>query len=385
MPSVWIEKYNNKHGRAYLVRWEIEIRDPKTGQIINYIRDSEHCGPNKPYAEDRKKTIRDELFQGKTRIKKRGFGLDLVTVLNRFLQERKGARAQNTYNNFIKPAVESFRDWKANCPVSMIEQQDFVDWRDYLLDEEEGEGLDPTTVNMRLRNLSTAFRWAVDQELLDAHPVKKLKGILPPDAPAGRYLSVDEIDKLLPDLPTRVRKACYLALHHGVRGGEAVNLNWKMIYQHSDPWEMEIRDPRAFGIQSGAAIKPRQPRIIQVHPHVREMLGDPKPSGEAIEGLTKDMIESHLAHATQRLSLGRVRYHDFRHTAATNFMWKHGDVFRLMHEFGWRSLSSAKVYQHYTRRQNVPEYRPFSQYFPSTTAPREAAKRIGKKQSLTEN
>ena len=49
-------------------------------------------------------------------------------------------------------------------------------------------------------------------------------------------------------------------------------------------------------------------------------------------------------------------------------MWRHGDVFRLLREFGWRSLAAAKVYQHFTRRGNVPEYPAFAHYLRTSEA-----------------
>jgi integrase len=354
MPSVWVEPRRNKRGRTWLVRWEVEIRDPETGAVKSYLRDSESCGPSKAYAEKRVTQIRDELYAGKLRIRKRSFGLDLFTLLDRYAAERKGARAASTYENFILPAVEGFKAWKGNIPASMVEQKDLVDWRNWMTEK----GLSQATVRARLRDLMIAFAWAVDQDLLDRHPVRKRNDILPKPKSAGRYITPEEVEALLCELPDRPRRACYIALHQGLRKGEVIQAAWPRVYTRATPWELEILPGK-----NGDA------RVVTLHPNVVTMLGEPRPSGQLIEGLSRDMFDNHIPDALRRLAaagrdLGRIRFHDFRHTSATNFMWRHGDIFRLMREFGWRSLGAARVYQHFTRRGNVPEYPPFSHYFP---------------------
>lgn len=358
MPSVWVETRRNKHGKNYLVRWEVEIRDPATGVVQSHLRDAESCGPSKDYANTRMKDIRDELLAGKTRVRKRSFGLDLFTLLDRYMSERKGSRAKNTYDNFIRPACEGFKTWKGNCPAAMIEQTDLVDWRNALLES----GMAAATVRARLRDLMIAFAWAVDQDLLDRPPVRKRKDVLPQVKPTGRYITPEELAHILPELPDHARRACYLLLHQGPRKGELLRLNdWKHVYTQATPWEMEILPG-----------KTKEARVVTVHPNVATMLGQPMPSGTPlIKGVTQDVLDNHLPDALRRLKargvdLGRVRIHDFRHTWATNFMWKHGDIFRLMREGGWRSLAAVKIYQHFTRRTSVPEYPPFSHYFPTT-------------------
>lgn len=375
MPSVWIEPYQNKRGKAWIVRWQVEIRDPVTGKLLDHFRDAEACGPSKPYAEKRKTEIRDELESGR-RPKKRFLGLDLFTLLDRYDSERKGSRAENTYNNWIHPAVETFKAWKKNTLASMVEQKDFVDWRNAMT----AEGLSPATVKARLRDIMIAFAWAVDQDLLDRHPVRKRKDILPQVKPAGRYIAPEEVDHLLSELPDRPRRACYLVLHQGLRKEELLLSNdWRRVYHHATPWVLDVLPGK-----NGDA------REVTVHENVAKMLGSPRSSGQLIEGLTEDILDNHLPDALRRLKargidLGRIRLHDFRHTWATNFMWKHGDVFRLMREGGWRSLAAAKVYQHFTKRGNVPEYPAISQYSPSKALPEERGGGKEKAASSTEN
>lgn len=374
MPSVWVEPYENKRGKAWLVRWQIEIRDPKTGKVIDYIRDSESCGPSKSYAREREIEIRGEIEAGR-RPKKKFLGLDLFTILDRYESEKKGALEGSTYKNWIAPAVRDFKAWKGNAIAAMVEQKDFVDWRNSMTER----GLSQATVRARLRDILIAFAWAVDQDLLDRHPVRKRKDVLPKPVQSGRYITPDELTLLLPEMPERPRKACYVILHQGMRKEEILLSNdWKWFYTSATPWEMEVQPGK-----NGDA------RVVTVLPNVAKMLGDPKPSGPVIDGLTENVLDNHLPDALRRLKsrgvdLGRIRLHDFRHTWATNFMWKHGDLFRLLREGGWRSLAAAKVYQHFTKRGNVPEYPEFSQYSPNNTLPRERETRREKAGSSTE-
>ena len=58
MPSVWIEPRKNKHGKSWLVRWEIYSKGLR-------ITGSESCGPSKRHADKRKEEISDDLYAGK--------------------------------------------------------------------------------------------------------------------------------------------------------------------------------------------------------------------------------------------------------------------------------------------------------------------------------
>lgn len=74
-----------------------------------------------------------------------------------------------------------------------------VNWRSRRL----SDGKDPATVNRDLGTLRTAFSWAVEQGLIKANPMQKIKPLKLDKNPNVRYLDEQEERRLLDALDTR--------------------------------------------------------------------------------------------------------------------------------------------------------------------------------------
>jgi integrase len=367
MPTVWIATQTNKNGKNHIVRWAYFPKGPDGKKIIGKnkkplrIFGSESCGPSKRYASERKEEILEDVYAGRPvrpRVKFKMVG----EFIDECLANSEKTKAANTLNNFERPALTSFRNWfGSKKPLAAIDRAELMGWRDDMLDAEYSAN----TVRMRLRDLNTALSYAKEMGYIQENPFDtvKRKTLFPQAAEVARYISNEEIDKLLPALPPHIARACYFILHTGLRHGELLNLDWKMIHQPAKgPWTMEITRASAHGIQTGHQTKTRNARIVEIPDNARIALGEPKTEGKVVEWSTRDVIESNLRAARERLKLGRIRTHDFRHTWATNFMYRTGNAFELMYRGGWRSMNSAAVYQHIRKREEIIEYRPFAQY-----------------------
>lgn len=63
----------------------------------------------------------------------------------------------------------------------------------------------------------------------------------------------------------------------------------------------------------------------------------------------ENALDRAVSMAWRAAGIGRFRFHDLRHTAATRFMDASDDVFAMMAAFGWKDAASAKPYQHMTK------------------------------------
>lgn len=152
----------------------------------------------------------------------------------------------------------------------------------------------------------------------------------------GRVLSDVEITGILENVSATVGRGLVFALHMGVRRNELLSLEWKSV--RDGVIEIEAKHS-----------KTRRGRVVPLHAAAGRVMGPAQPAGRVFPGLSVDMLESQLRAAAVALDLGRVRIHDFRHTWATRFMERTGDLFALMQLGGWRSVASMAPYQHLTR------------------------------------
>jgi integrase len=350
MPSVWLSKRKNKNGNNWLVCWQIYSRGLR-------ITGSESCGPSKRHAETRRQEILEDLYAGKLQIKPK---VKLITVSEfaaEYLRNAEKTKARNTYENFDRPAVQAFAAWFGRKPLGMVEAETLSKWRDALLKD----GFKTNTVRMWLRTLSSAFGYAVEKRYVTENPFKGVRQstLYPKAVDVARYITEDEARELIPNLPLNVARAVYFLLNTGLRHGELLSLDWKVVHQKG-LWTMEV------------CSKTGKPRIVEIPDSAREVIGEPSASGKVFPWETRDVIDSALRKASKALGMGRVRAHDCRHTWATNFMKRTGNVFDLMRQGGWSSMTSAAVYQHIRKQDEPVEFRPFTAYLQTNRGIEEA-------------
>jgi integrase len=339
IPSVWTETRYNKNGKNYLIRWEMRFAGKR-------VRGAESCGPSKQFMLDRLKTIRENVYSGKP-VKPVMESTPVSQWADECLKNSKNTKAESTYKRFDYPAVTHFATWFGDKPLGMVDAKILIAWRDALF----AKGYNANTVRMRLRALSAAFGYAVTMGFLDRNPfeVGRKSHIYPKAVPAARYLTAQEVGKILKALPLNQAKAVYFILHTGLRHGELLGMEWKHLQGDS------VEIPKT---------KTGNPRSVRIVQNVLNVIGKGS-DGKIFEGVTTTWLGKSLRAACADLGLGAVRVHDLRHTWATNFMYRTGNVFELMYQGGWKSMASAAVYQHIRRQGQPMELPPFSHYFPT--------------------
>jgi len=341
MPSVWISKRKNKNGNNYILVWELRIAGER-------VWGSESCGPSKTFADQRRIEVLEDLHAGRSPKPK----IQIITIgsfAKECLDNSQKTKAKSTHRNFDAPAVSHFAKWFGNKLLGMVDTNALFGWRDALI----ADGYGNNTVRMRLRAFSAALGWAKERGYLAENPFDRLRrksSLFPPAKDASRYLSPGEVEKLIYALPQDQAKAVYFILHTGLRHGEILDLDWKHVHRpKTGPWTAEV-----YSRKTGAH------RVIELDPKAVEIMGAPNDSGRVFPGATQTWLGKAVRAAAG--GWGPVRVHDLRHTWATNFMYRHGNIFRLMVEGGWTSIQSAAVYQHLRKQDEPVEYQPFPYY-----------------------
>ena len=204
-----------------------------------------------------------------------------------------------------------------------------------------GERRSMATVNNHLRVLSKIFSLAVDAEIIENNPCRKVKKFQPNNQRL-RVLLKEEETKLFEALEDNelVRQIVTLALHTGMRRGEIFNLKW-----------FDVDFTRGF-IQVRES-KSNKKRLVPMNSTVNSLLGGLKRKSEYVfpsprTGAKLDNIKKSFHRAVEKARIEDFRFHDLRHTAATRMADAGADAFTLMKILGHSDIRMTFRYTHTT-------------------------------------
>ena len=201
------------------------------------------------------------------------------------------------------------------------------------------EKIKPATINRTLSILSKMFNDAIRWGYLKENPMKQISK-LREEQEAFNYLPQDEARKLLENCSEDFYPICCCALYTGMRVSEILGLKWKNV----DLKERIITVEKSKG---------KRIRYIPIHQHLLEVLKKMKKnsSSELVfpnrEGkIRKRDLRSVLNNALKTAGLRRIRFHDLRHTFASNFVMQGGSILSLQKILGHQDLKMTLRYAH---------------------------------------
>lgn len=195
------------------------------------------------------------------------------------------------------------------------------------------------TARVRFGIAKALFQYATSIGIISSNPFSNIK--LPPPHFAGRVLSDAELKKFLNAMPERFRRACTIAVYTGMRRKEILGMDWGDI------------DENYITVPAHRA-KSRKERRIVLHSAVKRVLGIRGRGQERLFTYGHNMLNKCVTATWRKLNIGRIRFHDLRHTWATRYMETPGaDIYAMAQQAGWVNVSSGIPYQHITPiRQN---------------------------------
>ncbi|WP_392563938.1 tyrosine recombinase XerC [Orbus wheelerorum] len=212
------------------------------------------------------------------------------------------------------------------------------------------EGLNASSLALRLSSLRSFFNWMVNQKQLNANPAK---GVLNPKQ--GRHLpkniNVDDINQLM-DIkyndPLSVRDRTMLEVMYGsgLRLSELVNLNCKTL-------NLIDGEVRVIGKGSKERKLPLGRESIKWLRHWLSMRDFLSPQDDALfisklgKRISPRNVEKRFAQwgIKQGLSV-HIHPHKLRHSFATHMLESSGDLRAVQELLGHADLSTTQVYTH---------------------------------------
>ena len=192
-----------------------------------------------------------------------------------------------------------------------------------------------STANRHITLLKSIFNKAIIWEMFNGE--NPTAGIAKLKEPAHRlrYLSQMEIGNLLGAADDRMRPLLIAALLTGMRRGELLALTWANV---------DLARGMIYILQS----KSGKPREIPIAPKLREILAEMRPREPAAKVFDIPIItlRRSFAKALSTAGISGFHFHDLRHTFASHFIMKTGNLPALQKLLGHASPIMTQRYAH---------------------------------------
>lgn len=200
----------------------------------------------------------------------------------------------------------------------------------------------PASVNRDIALLKHMYTMAIKWGKVEENPAKKVK-ILKGEVRRVRFLMPDELQRLLSNCADHLKPIVTVAAHTGMRKGELLGLKWGQVNFES-------------GIISILDTKNSERADIPMNETVRELLGHMKRNGSYVfyneNGKTFWGLKRSFATAMKKSEIEDFRFHDLRHTFASNLVMQGVDIMTIKELLRHKDLTMTLRYAHL-----APNYR----------------------------
>jgi integrase len=200
------------------------------------------------------------------------------------------------------------------------------------------DGCSNATVNRTLALVRAILRkCAREWQWLDRAPAVRM---LKEPTRRVRYLTHEEADRLLADLPSHLRDMAAFSLESGLRAANVTGLRWsavdldrKMAWVHPD----EAKARKAIPVPlNGEAMSILQKQVGKHRDYVFTFKGQP----------VRQLSTAAWYKALKRAGIENFRWHDLRHTWASWHVQSGTPLHVLQELGGWASYSMVQRYAH---------------------------------------
>jgi len=211
--------------------------------------------------------------------------------------------------------------------------------------EEQLRHYSPSTCRYHLSLLKHAFNVAVTKwKILRENPLRDVKLPVKVQNERKRYLTPQEIDRLLTACPRHLRRIVLTALHTGMRKNEIVTLRWEQLYfeerfalladtKNGESRPVPLTSTMVDLFKEIQTEQQHEPSLfVFVNPHT----GNP---------YRRD-ADTAWQNALKNAKLSDVHFHDLRHTAASHLRMQGVDLFTLQELLGHKDGRMTKRYAH---------------------------------------
>lgn len=305
---------------------------------IDYIfegrRIKRSVGPNKKAAEDALAAIKADILRGEYRFRARRTCPRFKEFAKLYLSLSKATKKETSYQRdvlSIKHLTKKFDNKK----LSAITHEDVENYQ-----VERQTQVTPTTVNRELACLRHLFNKAIEYKKTTVNPVKGVK--FSKEIARLRYLKDDEKEKLFDVcLEEPIKSIVMIALSTGMRLGEIISLRWRDIDFHQKMIHIEMtkngerRDVPMNHTSFNTLM--RQDEYSDGNYVFHKNDGSP---------YINDTISKWFKKICNRGGIENFRFHDLRHTFASQLVMNGTDLKTVQELLGHKSYQMTLRYAH---------------------------------------
>lgn len=329
----WLDSYKSQDSTKHY-----RVRDRINGKSVTVIKDA---GVFRETAREAKKTYEDNLARQGAGLATPGRALRVA--IDTWATTPKNPKTRATY----KEALDALLKFKRLDKLGDLTGDVIDEWRTAmqtgaLMYTRGGKNPDGTPrmipytdagISIKLRTLRTFCEYCVNRGWLTVSPFRGIS--IGRDQSPKRFLRRAEAARLLRSCQVKdLRKIVLFGLYTGMRAGEVLRAGWEHIDKN---WVLFI--PHA---------KKHLQRSVPIPQQLARILGERRASGVIFPGWTKNRLGTARQRAVKRSGLGRVRFHDLRHSFARSyFKSRAGDHGQLRDVMGHRDMASLETYAHF--------------------------------------
>ena len=225
--------------------------------------------------------------------------------------------------------------------ISNIRYYDLESYRNYLQEKTvRGQKRRPSSVNREIATLRHIFSKAKEWELIEENPFDKGRSLhLKENNQRLRFLNADEITALLDECRLPYLKDIVVsAINTGMRKGEILSLKWDQIRNgFIYLTKTKTQNPRQIPVNDTLNIMFKRIRRQQ---HLRS------PYVFTLRGERIKHIKGAFKTALRRADVVDFRFHDLRHTFASQLIMKGGTLKDVQELLGHKTMQMTMRYAH---------------------------------------
>lgn len=265
-----------------------------------------------------------------------------------YLQNFKNHLGKDTLIGNIRYVdLETYRNQLAEKPVRV---------------NKKGVGKPRTTasINREISCLHHVFSKATEWDLVERSPFERKKTLLQKENNARlRYLTEEEIARLLEACAPHLRNIIICALNTGMRKGEILSLKWSQVRngfiylqktKTNEPRQIPINDTMAalFGELEAARGKEirKTDHVFTFAPKAKKKEPGPLQVLEPVTGNPISEMKKSFATACKKAGLEDFRFHDLRHTFASQLIMRGAGLKDVQELLGHKTLTMTMRYAH---------------------------------------
>jgi integrase len=216
------------------------------------------------------------------------------------------------------------------------------------------------TINREMTCLRHIFRKAVEWDMIEHSPFGKGKSLsIKENNQRLRFLSEEEIQRLLPECSRYLRRIVECAIHTGMRRGEILSLKWSQIRngyiylattKTNEPRQVPIDDDLAKILREIRRQQQLRSEYVFTYRKGEHSLKGPAPVRKRIKPAPVaeviNDVKTAFRSALKRAGVEDFRFHDLRHTFASQLIMRGGTLKDVQEVLGHKTMTMTLRYAH---------------------------------------